>query len=157
MAHLPIDLTRMCEHELIALNHKIVERLRFLRDSKAHHQMQELKLGDRVSFESEAGRKIVGTILRLNRKSVSLIDSDGIQWRVSPALVSRVETKDVDIEVAPAKPSAPSSSSIMPGLRTFPLFQTSPSEEIPRNAPCPCGSGKKHKRCCLLKYAAGNR
>jgi len=22
---------------------------------------------------------------------------------------------------------------------------------IGRNAPCPCGSGKKYKRCCLLK------
>lgn len=23
-----------------------------------------------------------------------------------------------------------------------------PSSDIPRNAPCPCGSGAKHKRCC---------
>lgn len=23
-----------------------------------------------------------------------------------------------------------------------------PSEKVPRNATCPCGSGKKHKRCC---------
>jgi hypothetical protein len=21
----------------------------------------------------------------------------------------------------------------------------------PRNAPCPCGSGKKYKRCCMVK------
>jgi uncharacterized protein YecA (UPF0149 family) len=21
-------------------------------------------------------------------------------------------------------------------------------QDIPRNAPCPCGSGRKHKRCC---------
>lgn len=27
-------------------------------------------------------------------------------------------------------------------------IQTSSKEEIPRNAPCPCGSGKKYKRCC---------
>ncbi|MBM3815117.1 MAG: hypothetical protein FJW20_26155 [Acidimicrobiia bacterium] len=24
-----------------------------------------------------------------------------------------------------------------------------PLEETPRNAPCPCGSGKKYKRCCI--------
>ena len=24
-------------------------------------------------------------------------------------------------------------------------------EKVPRNAPCPCGSGKKYKRCCLNK------
>lgn len=23
--------------------------------------------------------------------------------------------------------------------------------KIPRNAPCPCGSGKKYKKCCLLR------
>jgi len=27
-------------------------------------------------------------------------------------------------------------------------------EKIGRNAPCPCGSGKKYKKCCLLKQAA---
>ena len=24
---------------------------------------------------------------------------------------------------------------------------------VPRNAPCPCGSGKKYKHCCLQKEA----
>jgi methionyl aminopeptidase len=28
------------------------------------------------------------------------------------------------------------------------------SEKISRNAPCPCGSGKKYKRCCLNKPAS---
>jgi uncharacterized protein YecA (UPF0149 family) len=26
--------------------------------------------------------------------------------------------------------------------------------KISRNAPCPCGSGKKYKKCCLQKHAA---
>jgi tetratricopeptide (TPR) repeat protein len=26
--------------------------------------------------------------------------------------------------------------------------------KISRNAPCPCGSGKKYKRCCLLKQSS---
>lgn len=25
-------------------------------------------------------------------------------------------------------------------------------KEVGRNAPCPCGSGKKYKKCCLKKY-----
>ena len=25
-------------------------------------------------------------------------------------------------------------------------------KKIGRNAPCPCGSGKKYKRCCLINY-----
>ncbi|MBU4198610.1 MAG: SEC-C domain-containing protein, partial [Verrucomicrobia bacterium] len=25
---------------------------------------------------------------------------------------------------------------------------STPKSQTPRNAPCPCGSGKKYKRCC---------
>ena len=25
------------------------------------------------------------------------------------------------------------------------------SKKIPRNEPCPCGSGKKYKNCCLIR------
>lgn len=28
------------------------------------------------------------------------------------------------------------------------------TEKIGRNDPCPCGSGKKYKACCLLKKSA---
>ncbi len=33
--------------------------------------------------------------------------------------------------------------------RRIALSETLPTEEISRNAPCPCGSGKKYKKCCL--------
>jgi hypothetical protein len=148
MARLPIDLSELSEAELVSLNHKIIERLRFLRDVKAHHHMQELRPGDQVSFNPEPGRKVTGTILRLNRKSVSLVDSSHVHWRVSPSLVSRVETKDVEIEITkhPSQPTEPFKNA---GLRTLPLFETAPPADTPRNAPCPCGSGKKYKRCHL--------
>ncbi len=29
--------------------------------------------------------------------------------------------------------------------------------KIGRNAPCPCGSGKKYKKCCLLRQDEGKR
>lgn len=29
------------------------------------------------------------------------------------------------------------------------------NEKIGRNDPCPCGSGKKYKQCCLIKSAGG--
>jgi hypothetical protein len=32
-----------------------------------------------------------------------------------------------------------------------------PPEKIGRNAPCPCGSGKKYKHCCLNRHAVGGR
>lgn len=31
------------------------------------------------------------------------------------------------------------------------------SQEIGRNDPCPCGSGKKYKSCCWIKKQPGRR
>ena len=30
-------------------------------------------------------------------------------------------------------------------------------DKIGRNDPCPCGSGKKYKKCCMLKDDAGKQ
>lgn len=161
MSRPPIDLTQLSERDLVELNRKIVERLRYLRDSRAHHQMLEFRPGDQVNFSPEPGRKVLGTILRLNRKSVTLITGDGVQWRVSPSLLIRAEPKDVEVEVVEEEKEvndAPERQGILP-LRVVPMttnFLTPPSDTS-RNAPCPCGSGKKHKRCCLLNGAVGHR
>lgn len=38
-----------------------------------------------------------------------------------------------------------------PGVQESGSYTKSPREDIGRNAPCPCGSGKKYKRCCLRR------
>ena len=43
-----IDIDKLTEAELVDLNHRIVERLRFLNQARAHIQMLEFKIGDRV-------------------------------------------------------------------------------------------------------------
>jgi hypothetical protein len=135
----------------------LYDRLRFIRDSRAHHQMLELQPGDHVSFVSELGQKITGTIIRLNRKTVSLCTHDGHHWRVSPSLLTKAEPRDVDAVVEPKKPEE--SKQPEQPLRMVPLttalFKPHFDHEIARNAPCPCGSGKKYKRCCLQKQATG--
>jgi hypothetical protein len=52
---MPIDIDKLTEAELIDLNHRIVERLRFLQQMKAHAKMLEFKIGDRVAFRAEGG------------------------------------------------------------------------------------------------------
>ena len=47
---LRIDIDRLTEAELIDLNNRIVERLRFLNQMKAHSQMLEFRIGDRECF-----------------------------------------------------------------------------------------------------------
>lgn len=158
MATSSIDLTQLSEHELVELNRKIVDRLRFLRDARAQRHMLQLAPGQKVSFSPEPGRKLTGLIVRFNRKSVTLIAEDGVQWRVAPALLTPIEPKDVEIEVEEPNKNKEVAPSPPAPLRMASLTKAfSAPADIPRNAPCPCGSGKKHKRCCLLKTAAGNR
>ncbi|HJS87617.1 MAG TPA: hypothetical protein VJ779_19360 [Acetobacteraceae bacterium] len=45
-----IDIDRLTEPELIDLNHRVVARLRFLHEMRAHAEMLEFRVGDRVAF-----------------------------------------------------------------------------------------------------------
>ena len=87
-----IDIDRLTESELIDLNHRIVARLRMFAQLRAHTSMLEFKVGERVSFDTEDGRRIVGMLVRYNKKTVSLVTDDGHRWNVSPALLSRAAT-----------------------------------------------------------------
>lgn len=78
-----IDIDGLSEAELRDLNHRIVARLRLLRDVKAHEAMLAFRVGDRVSFESTSGT-VTGVITRYNRKTVGLMADSGHQWNVSP-------------------------------------------------------------------------
>ena len=84
-----IDIDRLSEAELVDLNHRIVERLRFLEQVRAHSRMLEFRIGDRVCFQA-GGRDVVeGMLTRYNRKTVTVIADDGRQWNVSPGLLRR--------------------------------------------------------------------
>jgi hypothetical protein len=96
----PIEIDTLSEPELIALNRKIVERLRLLQQMRAHKQMLAFKVGDRVTFPADGRGTIEGMLTRYNRKSVTVITEDGQHWNVSPALVSKAPAS------APARPRA---------------------------------------------------
>jgi preprotein translocase subunit SecA len=55
---------------------------------------------------------------------------------------------------APAAPSAPAGAAAAPGSAAFrsstagALANPASLAKVGRNDPCPCGSGKKHKKCC---------
>ena len=80
-------LDLLTEEELVQLNRIIVARIRLMQQIKAHGQMMNLRLGQRVRFTTAAGQLVRGTISRHNRKSVTVITDDGHQWRVSPSLL----------------------------------------------------------------------
>ena len=87
-----IDIDRLTEAELIDLNRRIVERLRLLQQMRAHQQMLEFRIGDRVAFQADGRGTVAGMLTRYNRKSVTVITDDGHHWTVAPGLLTRAAT-----------------------------------------------------------------
>lgn len=85
-----IDIDRLSEEELIDLNHKIISRLRFLRDMRSHAAMVKFRIGERVRFHPAGHPEINGIITRYNKKSVSIIADNGQRWNVHPSFLSKV-------------------------------------------------------------------
>jgi hypothetical protein len=89
-----IDIDKLTEAELVDLNHRVVARLKMLNEMRAHSQMLEFKIGDRVSFQPEGQSPVVGMLTRYNRKTVTIITDEGQHWNVSPMLLRRVEVRE---------------------------------------------------------------
>ena len=90
-----IDSDQLTEAELIDLNRRIVERLRFLHQLRAHATMLKFSIGDRVTFDTEDGRTVVGALVRYNKQTVSVVTDDGHRWNVSPRFLRPVEPRDI--------------------------------------------------------------
>ena len=85
-----IDIDKLSEAELIDLNNRIVERLKFLQQMRAHAAMLDFSIGERVSFQPGGHPVLTGIISKYNKKTVTVVTSDGQQWNVAPTFLSRV-------------------------------------------------------------------
>jgi hypothetical protein len=88
-----INLAELTEAELIALNHRIVERLRFLQQMRAHAHMLEFKIGDRVTFQPDGQPPVTGMLTRYNKKTVTVITDEGQHWNVAPSFLRKVDVE----------------------------------------------------------------
>jgi hypothetical protein len=86
-----IDIDKLTEPELVDLNNRIVARLRFLQQMRAHASMLEFSLGERVSFQPEGYPVLFGVITKYNRKSVTVITETGQHWTVAPAFLRKIK------------------------------------------------------------------
>jgi hypothetical protein len=93
-----VNIDLLTIEELIALNHRVVERLKFLQKARAHVDMMAFNLGAKVSFETDEGRHF-GRLTKYNQKTVTVITDEGQQWRIPPHLLSPV--KDITPEKKP--------------------------------------------------------
>ena len=56
----------------------------------AHKEMMEFSPGDQVWFKPPGREKIFGTLVKYNKKTVTVITESGQKWNVSPHLLSKV-------------------------------------------------------------------
>jgi hypothetical protein len=87
-----IDIDKLSEEELIDLNNRVVERLRFLSQMRAHSEMLDFKIGDRVAFQPAGHPRLVGMLTRYNKKTVTVITDTGQHWNVAPGLLRKAES-----------------------------------------------------------------
>ena len=86
-----IEIDSLTEKELIELNHRVVERLKFLESMRAHAEMMEFSVGDKVCFHSSGRGTTVGILVKYNKKTVTVLTEDGQKWNVSPHLLEKVK------------------------------------------------------------------
>ena len=88
---MPVDIDGLSIEELVQLNHRVIERIKMLQAMQAHVDMMAFNLGARVSFESaEYGRQLA-TLVKFNRKTVTVMTDRGQRWNISPHLLSPVK------------------------------------------------------------------
>ncbi len=94
-----IDIDKLNEAELIDLNNRVVARLKFLSQMRAHAHMLDFSIGEKVSFQPDGQAVMHGIIAKYNRKSVTVITDIGQQWRVAPNFLRKtVESDDAVVK-----------------------------------------------------------
>ncbi|MCU0593792.1 MAG: hypothetical protein MUC57_20325 [Desulfobacterales bacterium] len=97
-----IDIDNLTEAELIDLNHRIVQRLRFIHQMRSHVEMLEFRIGERVEFEPAGHPLQMGVVTRHNQKTVTVITDSGQRWNVSPQLLRHASESNPE---APSNPN----------------------------------------------------
>ena len=96
-----IDIEKLSEKELVELNHRIVERLKFLESMRAHSEMMEFSIGEKVCFEAPGRGTQAGILSKYNKKTVTVLTEAGERWNISPHLLTKVrEGKTIQPDVA---------------------------------------------------------
>jgi hypothetical protein len=87
-----IDIDKLSEPELVDLNNRIVARLKFLQQMRAHTSMLQFSLGEKVSFQPDGHPVLFGVITKYNRKSVTVITESGQHWTVAPTFLRKIRS-----------------------------------------------------------------
>jgi hypothetical protein len=90
--NLPQDIEHLSYDELMELNRAVVARIKQIQTLKTQHQLQQFRVGHQAHFMGNEGEIVEGTIVRINKKTVSLVTEKGARWNVSPHLLRKIST-----------------------------------------------------------------
>jgi len=79
----------MGEQDLLFLNRMVVERLNLLAQARSTVQLAQFTEGDHVQFTASDGTIKHGMVVRLNKKTASVLTMEGQNWKISPALLRK--------------------------------------------------------------------
>ncbi len=107
-------ISHLDEDDLLTLNRMIAERIKFIRAEKKIQSMAGFEVGDAVFFHDKKFGRVDATVLRLNKKTLSLVTDEGQRWNVAPELcqVDNPVTGDL---FEPGGPYQNTNVSVLPG------------------------------------------
>ncbi len=86
-----IDINNLSRQELVELNDRVIERLKYMDAVHAQQAMMTLNIGTQVSFDSPRHGRVFGTVIKFNRKTVVVLTEDRVQWRVPPDILTPIK------------------------------------------------------------------
>lgn len=85
-----MDIDELSYDELLDLNDRIIARLKHLDAVDALNAMMKFQVGTKVCFESSQHGMQVGTLIKFNQKTVTVLTDEGRRWKVSPQILSPI-------------------------------------------------------------------
>jgi preprotein translocase subunit SecA len=114
------------------------------KDPKVEYKREGMKAFD--AMWDRIGDQVTAAIFRLEKESPQFV---GSLWQISAATHQAAAPAAQEYKQAPPPPSASEGRGPEPGQHVQavePIRNRQP--KVGRNDPCPCGSGKKYKKCC---------
>jgi preprotein translocase subunit SecA len=150
------DMVRMAEKSLLLqiLDHLWKEHLLHLDHLRQGIHLRGYGQRDPLNEYKREAFALFEAMLTSLRQTVTQVLSH-LEIRMQPQQVAEAEAEplaatgtDNPRPLRPARPMAPPGSGAgSPAGRSATVTQSDNWGKVPRNAPCPCGSGKKYKHC----------
>jgi hypothetical protein len=90
MDEIKIEIENLSLSQLIQLHNKVAHRIWELQQAAYSGKLQEFQIGEKVRFQNEEGETLLGIIIRVNKKSLTVRTDRGNKWYLHPWAVTKV-------------------------------------------------------------------